>query len=290
MIIKNKSFTLVEILVVIVVVGILSSFILVGLNSISKKSRDAKRETEIINIRNALWTISSMGTKGYPTTVNNDWCCLGVDDSNCTAVEAALGENIPRDPLYSLSTNKRWCYMYRSDGTNYELYVQREINNNIFINNDGFYNPIISREKSYAIDPVIGSPTSSNDMPAVDDSSNNALWGMVTTFIDGWVAYIHIQPGTIFTSGNYDMYIRLRSNGSGNSPNSLPWGIYNSTTALNMYSGSISGISTTYNVIYVRRITLLPENIGQTIRVWFSNSSITTQYYLDYVEFRPVAP
>jgi len=43
----RKSFTLIEIMVVIVVIGILSSFILIGMSSISKDSRDAKRIVEM---------------------------------------------------------------------------------------------------------------------------------------------------------------------------------------------------------------------------------------------------
>ena len=50
----NKSFTLIEILVVIVVVGILSAFILVGMNSISDSASIAKGKTFANSIRNAL--------------------------------------------------------------------------------------------------------------------------------------------------------------------------------------------------------------------------------------------
>jgi prepilin-type N-terminal cleavage/methylation domain-containing protein len=50
----NKSFTLIEILVVIVVIGILSAFILVGTNSISDKAHIAKGLTFTNSIRNSL--------------------------------------------------------------------------------------------------------------------------------------------------------------------------------------------------------------------------------------------
>lgn len=83
----RKSFTLIEILVVIVVVGILSAFILVGLGSITKDSRDSKRIAEIVRLRNAIWSASNMGVNGYPTTpilgasqyANSGrvQCCLG---------------------------------------------------------------------------------------------------------------------------------------------------------------------------------------------------------------------
>ncbi len=50
----NKSFTLIEILVVIVVVGILSSFILIGMSSISDKANIAKSQSFSNSLDNAL--------------------------------------------------------------------------------------------------------------------------------------------------------------------------------------------------------------------------------------------
>jgi len=50
----NKSFTLIEILVVIVVIGILSAFILVGMSSISSKASIAKGQVFANSLRNAL--------------------------------------------------------------------------------------------------------------------------------------------------------------------------------------------------------------------------------------------
>jgi prepilin-type N-terminal cleavage/methylation domain-containing protein len=50
----NKSFTLIEILVVIVVIGILSSFILVSMNSITTNADFTKRKAFSNSIRNAL--------------------------------------------------------------------------------------------------------------------------------------------------------------------------------------------------------------------------------------------
>ncbi len=50
----NKSFTLIEILVVIVVIGILSSFILVGMSSINDKANIAKVQAFINSLDNSL--------------------------------------------------------------------------------------------------------------------------------------------------------------------------------------------------------------------------------------------
>jgi len=50
----NKSFTLIEILVVIVVIGIISSFIIVGLSSVSDKANIAKGQVFSNSLRNSL--------------------------------------------------------------------------------------------------------------------------------------------------------------------------------------------------------------------------------------------
>ncbi|MDD5013073.1 MAG: LamG domain-containing protein [Candidatus Pacebacteria bacterium] len=51
---QEKSFTLIEILVVIVVIGILSSFILVGMSSVSNSANLAKGQAYMNSIRNSL--------------------------------------------------------------------------------------------------------------------------------------------------------------------------------------------------------------------------------------------
>jgi len=51
---KNKGFTLIEMLIVIAIIGILSSVILVGLGSARAKARDSRRISDIRQIQNGL--------------------------------------------------------------------------------------------------------------------------------------------------------------------------------------------------------------------------------------------
>ena len=126
----KQSFTLIEILVVIVVVGILSSFILVGMSSFSRDARDSQRKAEMTRLRNAIWSASNMGVNGYPTTPDlgsgsRATCCLGTGDTNCSNIESAIGGAIPKDPSFKTGS-KEYCYNYKSDGTTFDIYTKLE--------------------------------------------------------------------------------------------------------------------------------------------------------------------
>ncbi len=65
---EKKGFTLIELLVVIAIIGILSSVVLVSLNSSRAKARDAKRLSDIGQIQTALALY--LDSKGeYPANV-----------------------------------------------------------------------------------------------------------------------------------------------------------------------------------------------------------------------------
>jgi prepilin-type N-terminal cleavage/methylation domain-containing protein len=65
----KKAFTLVELLVVIAIIGLLSTLSVVALNSARAKARDARRLSDIKQLRTALdMYYDSAGT--YPNSFN----------------------------------------------------------------------------------------------------------------------------------------------------------------------------------------------------------------------------
>ena len=74
----NKSFTLIEILVVIVIIGILSAFIIVSMAGVSEKANIAKGQAFSNSLKNALllgltseWKLNGPTAAGSPATVDD---------------------------------------------------------------------------------------------------------------------------------------------------------------------------------------------------------------------------
>ena len=136
---SRKGFTLIEMLIVIAIIGILSSIVLVGLGPIQRRGRDARRQADLRQVQNALelyynkcgyypgstagGKIASGGCTGW--TANNTW------EGMSTALEGSdIGtKNIPTDPSSGATGVK--AYQYGSeDGSSYVIAAYLEDINN----------------------------------------------------------------------------------------------------------------------------------------------------------------
>ena len=132
-----RGFTLIELLVVIAIIGVLASVVLASLNNARRKSRDARRITDVKQIQLALELFfDGAGAGNYPVAVAPP-CTLGappvVTDSN--GLQGLAMQNyiavIPRDP-----SNVATCYVYASLLTTYHLGATLEDVNNPALNGD----------------------------------------------------------------------------------------------------------------------------------------------------------
>ncbi|OHA02890.1 MAG: hypothetical protein A3J58_02320 [Candidatus Sungbacteria bacterium RIFCSPHIGHO2_02_FULL_52_23] len=107
------GFTLIELLVVIAIIGVLASIVLASLNTARRKSRDARRITDIKQIQLALelYYDAQTPTPGYPPATL-------FSAGNCNATTLAYGlqalapnyiPQVPRDPN---RTGTALCYRY----------------------------------------------------------------------------------------------------------------------------------------------------------------------------------
>lgn len=114
---KNKGFTLIELLVVIAIVGVLSSTVLNQTRTARIKANDAKRISDLRQIRNAL-ELYRQDNGVYPsiggqtcnsTTGPTDW------PSNFKTLMAPYISSLPLDPEHSKATcnaTSGWYYYY----------------------------------------------------------------------------------------------------------------------------------------------------------------------------------
>lgn len=126
---KFFAFTLIEILVVIFLLGILSTFLSNTFITSLKKGRDARRKTDLQQIQRAL-EMYYEDKKHYPTpTVFPFGLSLSDPESGKVYMQ-----KVPNDPV---SGN---TYIYQSDGTYYRLYscIENQLDQGPGVNPTGY--------------------------------------------------------------------------------------------------------------------------------------------------------
>jgi prepilin-type N-terminal cleavage/methylation domain-containing protein len=129
---NKKGFTLIELLVVIAIIGMLSSVVLVSLGPARKKSRDAKRESDIRQISLAM----EMCTDDSACSTIGSYPAITAASGRLTT--AAIGTympTIPQDPGGGASTScvtedsaeltaGAYCAIASSAGSEYCIYAK----------------------------------------------------------------------------------------------------------------------------------------------------------------------
>ncbi len=140
----KKGFTLIELLVVIAIIALLSTLSVVALNSARAKARDARRVSDIKQVRTALEMYFDQNM-AYPAVGATS--TLGMASSSCltasgwTTTAGCTGtvymQNVPDDPqntgtkIYTYavgSTNSTYTIAYYLEGSGAATATQASIN------------------------------------------------------------------------------------------------------------------------------------------------------------------
>lgn len=111
----KKGFSLVEILVVVTIISVLASIAAVSYSRFVKQSKDARRKTDIEQIRASIEMYRNFNSV-YPTPAGATGMAFGtgnITDASATKYMSL----IPNDPTYSASDVTTTTYYYTSSGT-----------------------------------------------------------------------------------------------------------------------------------------------------------------------------
>lgn len=122
----KKSFSLVEVLVVIAIIGILSSFILVSVSTVRARARDVKRKAEIVQI-GRIFSVSCYAPNGG--SGKYDLIEL-VPELKIKYPQYSYQLNqVPHDPRVGSETQSYYKYIFDSNTGKCALYANLENEN-----------------------------------------------------------------------------------------------------------------------------------------------------------------
>ncbi len=119
---SGKGFTLIEVMIVIAIIGLLSSVILTSLTVTKDKANTAKRIANAKELEQAL-EVYYINNGAYPTTsgsLSSDCSTWGGPNADwIPGLRPTYIAALPSDP--DTDGINKCCYLYRSNGTNFKL-------------------------------------------------------------------------------------------------------------------------------------------------------------------------
>lgn len=132
--IRSKGFTLIELLVVIAIIGILATVVMAALSSSRSKARDARRASDMQQIKRALELYAFDHGGNYPVT--SGWAGMDCGYVSCNGQAGLLNTTFvptylpawPRDPSGAAASGD-WGYQLNSSAGQYTLVTFNSVEN-----------------------------------------------------------------------------------------------------------------------------------------------------------------
>lgn len=128
---RNAGFTIVELLIVIVVIGILAAIVVVAYNGVQSRAKLARVYSDMESVNKQILAYYALNNEYPVTSTTMSSGATSLADANCTytgSVTATaqwvpgISANLPKsDQSLKGVGNTAGCYVYLSNGTDYVL-------------------------------------------------------------------------------------------------------------------------------------------------------------------------
>ena len=139
---RNHSFTLIELLTVIAIIGILAAIIIISLDKVRGKARDARRKTDLETISKAIDQYG-IDKGAYPLMAGKrgDSCNLTFWNTDLYTPLKDYVSKLPTDPYNATVGGLRYCYYYKHDLSTgaYKIRAKLEQDTAAMQNDGGIY-------------------------------------------------------------------------------------------------------------------------------------------------------
>jgi type II secretion system protein G len=148
---KNQGFTLLELMIVMIILGVLAALISGNFISSLKKGRDAQRKQDLHQVQTSI-ELFYEDKHVYPDSISfgGELC----ENEPCQADDKKYMVKIPSDPLNT--NNQGYAYCVSAQKDSYQLYAKLE---NTIDNQIMTVNPAGNCTASSCASGVVGSPS-----------------------------------------------------------------------------------------------------------------------------------